>query len=99
MHTTDDPFERAVAREQKLRRRAESMDSRSGILRFVLVWFAAIIVGWAVLLGGHWILFPAPRWLVILHTVAFALVVGYWCTTAAFVTAMRRRRPDWFEFD
>jgi hypothetical protein len=96
MTSTDDPFERAVEREDRLRRRAADFDSPGGIARTALKIYVAMAIGWAVLLAGHWLLFADPRWLVVLHTVAYATVVGYWMFGVAAVAWMRRERPDLF---
>lgn len=66
------------------------------ILGLAVWWFAALGFGWAAVLTAHWVLFSEPRWLVILHTVVFALMVGYWCVTMTFITQMKKRSPDWF---
>ena len=95
-HTTD-PFERAVEREHRLRDRAAALESPHAILGLAFRWFAALGLGWAAVLTAHWLLFAEPRWLVILHTVAFALMAGYWGITLVFITQMKKRRPDWFE--
>lgn len=96
MPKATDPFERAVEREERLRDRAAALESPGAILGLALWWFAALGLGWAAVLTAHWVLFDEPRWLVILHTVVFALMVGYWCITMLFVTQMKKRRPDWF---
>lgn len=97
MTKTDDPFERAVAREEQLRKRGAAFDSPSGFVSLALKWFAALGVAWALLLATHWWLFPDPRWLAVTHTVAFALLAGYWTITVSFITFVRRRRPDLFD--
>lgn len=96
MSKSADPFERAVAREEKLRQRAAKFDSRAGLMRLVVAWFAAMIVGWLVVLAAHWIFLSDPRWLAVLHSIVFILVAGYWASAALFVTVFRRRRPDLF---
>lgn len=96
MPEATDPFERAVAREQKLRHRAAALESPSALLGLAVWWYAALGLGWAGLLSAHWLFLREPRWLVILHTIAFALIVGYWCVTMMFIARMKKRRPDWF---
>lgn len=92
-----DPFERAVVQAERMHRRAARFETRSGIMRVALYLFGALGVGWAVLLAMHWIVFPQPRWLVVLHTMAFALVVGYYLIAIGFFSLMKRRRPDLFD--
>ena len=96
MESADDPFERAIQRERRLRNRAMTFESGSGVMRIAIVWLAALAVGWTVLLTLHWLLLPDPRWLAVLHTVAFALVVGYWVAMLTFMFWMKRSRPDLF---
>lgn len=96
MAKTDDPFERAVAREEQLRRRGAAFDSPSGFFDLAMRWLAVVGAGWALLLTLHWLVLRDPRWLVVAHTVVFALVVGYWSITLSFITFVRRRRPDLF---
>lgn len=97
MARSDDPFERAVAREHRMRERASAFSSRSGVVKMAVVWLGALGVGWALLLIGHWVLLPDPRWLVVVHTVGFALTAGYWLVSLAFLGSMKRARPDVFE--
>lgn len=96
MSNAADPFDRAVKREQRIRERAAVLDSPSGFLSLAFRWFALMGVGWAAILAMHWALFGDPRWLAVLHTVVFAVMVGYWCIAAAFIAQMKKRRPDWF---
>lgn len=92
-----DPFERAVAREERLRERASVFDSPRRMMRLVFAWYGVLGAGWALLLAGHWALFADPRWLAVLHTVVFALVAGCALATAAFMTFLRRRAPHLFD--
>lgn len=78
MNTTNDPFERAVKREGSLRRRAALIETRSGAMRLALGLFGTLLLGWASAIAVHWKFFAEPRWLVVLHTMAFVLVGGYW---------------------
>lgn len=71
----DDPFERAVRREGVIRQRMSGPDQATA-MRFVAVWMLALATTWAAILAGHWLLFPEPRWLIVLHTVVFALMVA-----------------------
>src|SRR3954451_8698158 len=96
MASSDDPFERAVERESRLRRRAAGFETTHGLMRTTLKIYGALAVGWAILLTGHWLLLADPRWLVVLHTVAFAIVVGYWALTVATLAWMRRQHPGVF---
>ena len=94
-------FERAVAREERLRKRASSFETRKGLMRIVMLWTAMLGAGWALLLAGHWLVFTDPRWAAVVHTVVFAVVGGYfvlgWFLSTAFMRAIERRRPDMFE--
>lgn len=94
MAENDDPFERVVAREVTWRRRAAMFDASAHSMRLALVSFGALAVGWGIVLVGHWLLLPDPHWLVVLHTVAFVLTVGFWAISAAMFALMRRARPD-----
>ena len=96
MSQAADPFERAVEREENLRQRAARFDSPAGVISLAVRWFLALGAGWAAILAGHWTLLGEPRWLVVLHTVVFALAVGYLLITYAAFVIMRKRRPDWF---
>lgn len=99
MMKADDPFERAVAREEQLRKRGAALESRSGLMKLALRWLAVLGAAWALVLALHWVLLPEPRWLVVLHTVLFALLAGYWTITLSFILFVRRRRPDLFHGD
>ena len=96
MRKRTDPFERAVARAEKLGRRAAAFQTRAGIMRFAMFCMGALGVGWFLILAVHWTVFPEPRWLVIAHSLGFALVVGYYLILLAFLGLMKRRRPDIF---
>ena len=92
-----DPFERAVAKEATMRRRAAILDSPMGVISLVSRMFLALAVAWAAILAGHWYLLAEPRWLAVLHTVAFALTLGYALIVGTFLRVLMKRRPDWFE--
>ena len=94
MPRSDDPFDRVIARESKLRRRAESLTTREGVMRMAVTVFAGMALLWAGVLAAHWVLLPDPRWLVVLHTVGFTLTVGYWAVSAAVAGWMFRRHPE-----
>ena len=97
MNQATDPFDRAVERESRLRRRAAAFESRGGLMRF-FVWLGlALGGGWAALLAGHWAFLGDPRWLAVLHTVVFAVVTGYYLVATVAIVYMKRRRPDMFE--
>ena len=84
----DDPFTRAIAREQAYRARR----SRSGVSRLVF-WFAlAFVIGWGGLLSLHWTLLAEPRWLLVLHTIVFGITVLKISGAALFATMMGRSR-------
>lgn len=91
-----DPFDRAVAREAHIRRRAAALDSPRSFMRLALRLLVVLGVGWAALLAGHWFVFPEPRWLAVLHTVVFALTCGFYLVTLGFLRSMESRRPDLF---
>jgi len=100
MRATRDPFDRAVAREERLRKRASLFETRKGVMRIAMLWTAMLGAGWALLLAGHWLVFPEPRWAAVVHTVVFAVTSGYfvlgWLLSSAFMRAIERRRPDLF---
>jgi len=75
VNSADDPFERAVRREGMLRRTGRI---QRDAMRLAKLWFAVLFAAWAAILAGHWLVFPEPRWLLVLHTVVFALI----CTMA-----------------
>ncbi len=93
MANEDDPFERVVAREVRQRRRMAMLDASASSMRAAVLVFGALTVGWAVVLAGHWLIFPEPHWLVVLHTIGFVLTVGFWGVTGAAYLLMRRTQP------
>ena len=92
MAANADPFDRAVEREQKLRERGAIFYSPRRQMTLIIRVFAVLAVGWAMLLTVHWVVLSDPRWLVVLHTMVFALTVGMWIAASTFVTWMERRR-------
>ena len=92
-----DPFDRAVERERVLRERGAIFYSPGRQMTLIIRVFAALAVGWAGLLTVHWLVLSDPRWLVVLHTMVFALTVGMWTTASVFVTWMQRRREALLE--
>lgn len=96
MTRQSDPFERAVSRAEKMRRRAAAFETRSGMMRMAIYCVGALGIGWAILLAAHWIVFPEPRWLTVLHSVVFSLVAGYHLVVLAFVGSLKRNRPELF---
>ena len=97
MSRPTDPFDRAVQAEERMRAKAAVLDSPTGMLGLVFRWFAMLGAAWAAIVVTHWVVFPEPRWLAVLHTVVFVVMAGYWTITAAFITQLRKRRPDFFE--
>lgn len=94
-----DPFDRAVAKEARLRRRADELTTRRGVSRLILRWYGALLLGWALLIAGHWVVFPEPRWLAVAHTVGFALYSGLAVLAFAFFRTMIARRPEMLDDD
>lgn len=97
-HTEDDPFTRAVAREQAYRERR----SRSSIVGFPTAIFKTFrlvalgaIVAWAGLLAVHWRLLGEPRWLAVMHTMVFGIGCIYLAAVFVMFTVMRRK-PEAF---
>lgn len=96
MASSDDPFERAVERESRLRRRAAAFETTHGLVRMTTTIYGTLAAGWAIVLAGHWLLLDDPRWLAVLHTAAYAIVVGYWAFTIVTMSWMRRQHPEVF---
>ena len=96
MTQVTDPFERAVQRESRLRKRAAAWETRDGIMTIIPVFFGILGVLWAMVLTAHWVVFADPRWLAVLHTIVFALATIYWTMAYVFVRFMAKRRPDVF---
>lgn len=94
MTEPDDPFERAVAREQQLRERTEALRSRDGMMKLVIRLFAGLGVGWVLLVAAHWLVFPEPRWLAVLHTIVAVVVIAKSSAAWLFYRTMRKRDPE-----
>jgi hypothetical protein len=94
MPARKDPLDRLAERESLLRDRRDELTTGSGVMRLALRFYAALAIGWAVVLAAHWIFFASPRWLVLTHTVAYVLVMGYWTAAALMLHVMRRRMPE-----
>ncbi|MEY2472701.1 MAG: hypothetical protein QOK28_2030 [Actinomycetota bacterium] len=92
-----DALERLARRETDLSAKRAELESRSGVMRLALQFYAALIVAWSLALAAHWIFFASPRWLVLLHTLAFVLTVGYWGAAMVMLRIVRRRLPEMFE--
>lgn len=88
-----DPFERAVMRESRMRGWAEMMSTREGCVQYLTKWLLALGLGWSVLLAGHWLLLADPRWLVVAHTVGFALTASYSLACLVFLKKTLKRMP------
>lgn len=90
----DDPFARAVAREQAYRER-RSRDSIVGFPTAIFKTFRLVILGgivaWAGLLAAHWRFLGEPRWLTVMHTIAFGIGCIYLGALLIMFTVMRRR--------
>jgi hypothetical protein len=94
MSANVDPFDRAVERERRLRERGAVFYSPRRQMRLIIRIFAGLAVAWAALLAVHWLVLSDPRWLVVLHTMVFAITVGFWIAGSVFVTWMQRRRGE-----
>ncbi len=97
MGKVTDPFERAVRREETMRSRAAAVVTRDGMMRLVIMYYLALAAGWALVVAGHWMLLREPRWLVVLHTVVFSVVVVLALCAAGFARTVMWRRGDWFD--
>ena len=86
---SDDPFERALEKEQELRRR--SRPDMKGMLRIAGMAHVAFLLGWTGLLLAHHKLWPSPDWLRVVHTVVFGLVVLYWLIAMVVGRVMMNR--------
>lgn len=97
MRQRPDPFDRAVRREETLRKRASALDTMPGFMRLAMWWYFGLGLAWAAVVAAHWLALPDPRWLAVLHTMVFTLAVVYALFSAAFIRSVQRRRPDWFD--
>ena len=86
---SDDPFERAVEKEQENRGRSRP-DTRR-MLGVASLAYLAFLLGWAALLFTHYRYWPEPDWLRIVHTVVFGLVTFYWVVATVFSRVMLKR--------
>lgn len=93
-----DPFERALAREEGYRqRRSRDMFLPTTVFR-MFKWLAfGFAAAWGGLLAIHWTLFSDPRWLAVMHTMVYGIMLLYFATMAVAFTVMRRK-PEAFGF-
>ena len=91
---TDDPFTRAVAREQAYRERR----SRGDLIGFptaifrTFKWLAfGFVAAWGALLALHWAVFSDPRWLAVLHTMVYGVGLIYFATMLIAFIVMRKK--------
>ncbi len=94
MSANTDPFDRAVSREQSLRKRGEVFTSETANVKMIIRWFAMLMAAWGLVLVGHWLLLSDPHWLVVAHTVVFAVYVVLCSCAAVFTFRMTRRREQ-----
>ena len=92
MLASNDAFDRAVERERVLSERARRFFSLNAQMKLVQRFYAVMFLGWATLVAGHWLWLSEPRWLVVLHTVVFAVYTLFAMSASAFVSLMRRRQ-------
>lgn len=94
----DDPFARAVAREQAYRER-RSRDSIVGFPAVIFKTFRLVALGaiaaWAGLLVVHWRVLGEPRWLAVMHTMVFGIGCIYLAAVFVMFTVMRKK-PEVF---
>lgn len=90
----DDPFERALAREEAYRARR----SRSDLFGFptaifrTFKWLAfGFAAAWGALLATHWLVFADPRWLAVLHTMVYGVGLIYFATMLIAFTVMQKK--------
>ena len=93
-----DPFERALAREEAYRQRRSRTDV-FGFPSTLIQTFKWLAVGFALAWGGllavHWTVFSDPRWLAVLHTMVYGVMLIYFATMA-IAFAVMRRKPEAF---
>lgn len=89
----DDPFQRALAREEAYRQKR----SRRDVFGFPAQLFRTFkwlglgaLLAWAGLLAIHWLLLREPRWLAVLHTMVYGLALIYVGTALTAFSIMRR---------
>jgi hypothetical protein len=88
--TMTDPFERAVAKEAKLRDRFD-LSSRDSAMRLMAVFYGAITVVWGAVLLGHYLLAGADNIVFQVHAVVFAVVTALELVTITVVPRLVRR--------
>ena len=94
----DDPFERAMAREEAYRAqrsRASLGGFPLGIFKVFRLVALGALIAWAGLLTAHWRFLGEPRWLAILHTMVFGIACIYLAAMTVLFTVMRKR-PETF---
>jgi hypothetical protein len=80
-----------------LSERAKRFYSPDAQMKMIQRIFAGIYLAWGALLAGHWIWLSDPRWLVVLHTVIFAVCALFSMSASVFVSVMRRRQASFSE--
>lgn len=83
-----DAFERAVRREEAIRR---AQHSGRGAIRMASAAIAAFLMVWAVVVIAHQVWLGGPRWLQITHLVVYLLVVAYYSIVGTAVALLHRR--------
>jgi hypothetical protein len=81
-----------VAREGVLRQRAARYYRQGADMKIVKRIFMLLILAWGCVLAAHWLWLSTPRWLVVLHTIVYAVVSIFWLAAMLFVTIMARRQ-------
>ncbi len=97
MASRRDPMQRLARREAEWVSKRSEVQTGAGMMRLALRFYAGLGVAWAAALAVHWWLFSSPRWLVLLHSLAFVLTIGYWSAAALMLRTMQRRMPDFFD--
>ena len=95
MLANKDAFERAVEREGVLRQRSANFYSSIQSMKIVRRFFGAMLLAWGLLVAVHWLWLSDPRWLVVLHTIFFAITAGWMLAAMAFTVLMGRRRANY----
>lgn len=91
----EDPFERVVQREERLRRRWRDVTDPSVGLRLVATFYGVCSVVWLGVLLAHGRWLGEPLWLFRLHVVVFALSVALGLVAFGFLAYLYRRHPEW----